>query len=83
MGILLYFQAFGFLDNFGINGGKNGFIEIEGITKYDTVFTNIVEYGSHGFSLCSKIVESVYNFNTENLNQLRFFQFFFCLLLLR
>ena len=28
----------GVLDNFGFNGGKNGFIEIEGITKYDTPF---------------------------------------------
>lgn len=29
---------FGILDNFGLNGGKNGFIEIEGVTKYDSVF---------------------------------------------
>ncbi len=28
----------GVLDNFGFNGGKNGYIEIEGITKYDTPF---------------------------------------------
>jgi hypothetical protein len=28
----------GLLDNFGFNGGKNGFIEIEGVTKYDGVF---------------------------------------------
>ncbi len=28
----------GFLDNFGFNGGKNGFIEIEGVTKSDSVF---------------------------------------------
>lgn len=34
LGILIY----GVLDNFGFNGGKNGFIEIEGITKYDSVF---------------------------------------------
>lgn len=27
-----------FFDNFGFNGGKNGFIEIEGITKFDTPF---------------------------------------------
>lgn len=27
-----------FLDNFGFNGGKNGFIEIEGVTKFDTPF---------------------------------------------
>jgi hypothetical protein len=29
---------YSFLDNFGLNGGKNGFIEIEGITKFDTPF---------------------------------------------
>ena len=29
---------FGFLDNFGFNGGKNGFFEIEGITQYDSSF---------------------------------------------
>jgi len=34
IGILI----FGFLDNFGLNGGKNGFLEIEGITKYDSAF---------------------------------------------
>tara|TARA_X000000368_G_C23051656_1_gene721712 strand:+ start:360 stop:1985 length:1626 start_codon:yes stop_codon:yes gene_type:complete len=28
----------GFLDNFGFNGGKNGFVEIEAVTKSDTVF---------------------------------------------
>ena len=27
----------GFLDNFGFNGGKNGFIEIEAVTKSDSV----------------------------------------------
>ena len=32
--ILLY----GLFDNFGFNGGKNGFIEIESITKQDTPF---------------------------------------------
>tara|TARA_Y100000389_G_scaffold185125_1_gene204220 strand:+ start:9 stop:1649 length:1641 start_codon:yes stop_codon:yes gene_type:complete len=32
--ILIY----GLLDNFGFNGGKNGFIEIESITKQDTPF---------------------------------------------
>ena len=37
VGILI----FGLLDNFGFNGGKNGFIEIEGVTKYDSVFGSI------------------------------------------
>ena len=32
---------YGFLDNFGFNGGKNGFIEVESITKQDTPFAVI------------------------------------------
>lgn len=32
--ILIY----GFLDNFGFNGGKNGFVEIEAVSKQDTPF---------------------------------------------
>ncbi len=35
--ILIY----GFLDNFGFNGGKNGFIEVESIAKQDTPFAVI------------------------------------------
>ncbi len=34
----LLLVAFGFLDNFGINGGRNGFIDIEAIGKQDTPF---------------------------------------------
>ena len=34
--------VFGILDNFGLGGGKNGFFEIEGITKYDTSFAVIL-----------------------------------------
>ena len=30
--------ALGFLDNFGFNGGKNGFIEIDSVPKQDTAF---------------------------------------------
>ena len=29
---------FGVLDNFGFSGGRNGFIDIEAVTKYDTPF---------------------------------------------
>lgn len=29
---------FGVLDNFGLSGGRNGFIDIEAVTKYDTPF---------------------------------------------
>ena len=35
--ILIY----GLLDNFGFNGGKNGFIEVESIAKQDTPFAII------------------------------------------
>ncbi len=35
---ILGILVFGLLDNFGFAGGKNGFIEIEGVTKYDTPF---------------------------------------------
>lgn len=35
---ILSLLLYGFLDNFGFSGGKNGFIEIEGVTKYDTPF---------------------------------------------
>lgn len=34
LSVLIY----GFLDNFGFNGGKNGFIEVESIAKQDTPF---------------------------------------------
>lgn len=32
---------FGILDNFGMAGGRNGFIDIEAVTKYDTPFAII------------------------------------------
>lgn len=32
---------FGILDNFGVSGGRNGFIDIEAVTKYDTPFAII------------------------------------------
>ena len=35
---ILCLLFFGLLDNFGFSGGKNGFIEIEAVTKYDTPF---------------------------------------------
>lgn len=36
--VTLLILIYCFLDNFGFNGGKNGFIEIEGVTKFDTPF---------------------------------------------
>jgi len=37
----LFVLAFGLLDNFGISGGRNGFIYIEGIGKQDVAFAVI------------------------------------------
>lgn len=42
----IFVSIFGFLDNFGFGGGKNSFIEIQGIAKYDTSFAIT-------FSLCA------------------------------
>lgn len=39
--LALSVTLYGVFDNFGFNGGKNGFIEIEGIGKYDSVFAFI------------------------------------------
>ena len=36
--IFIALLIIGFLDNFGVNGGKNGFIEVEAIGKSDTPF---------------------------------------------
>ena len=33
---MILVMVFAFLDNFGVNGGRNGFIYIQGITKQDT-----------------------------------------------
>ncbi len=34
----LFILIFGFLDNFGLDGGRNGFLEIEAVSKQDTPF---------------------------------------------
>ncbi len=59
LGIATSLLIFGFLDNFGINGGKNGFIEIEGITKYDTVF---------GIIFITFVILFISAINKNNLN---------------
>ena len=35
---LLFLLLFGILDNFGFNGGRNGFLYIEGVGKQDLAF---------------------------------------------
>ena len=36
--IAIFILIFGFLDNFGLDGGRNGFLDIEAVTKQDTPF---------------------------------------------
>lgn len=42
----LFILGFSILDNFGINGGRNGYIYIEGIGKQDTAFGIVFFVGS-------------------------------------
>lgn len=54
----------GVLDNFGFNGGKNGFIEIEGVTKYDTPFGVLFFMG---FYMATTLIFEKRNQNLEFL----------------
>lgn len=49
---------FGILDNLGLSGGKNGFIDIEAVTKYDTPFAII--YFITGCLIINNIFNSDY-----------------------
>ncbi len=60
---------FGLFDNFGFNGGKNSFIEVEGITKFDTPFGII-------FSLTMLFMYIVNSKNFVNSYELGFLVFF-------
>jgi len=53
----------GFLDNFGFNGGKNGFIEIEAVTKSDTVFAIL-------FFITSIFIFQIYNRDFQTRDEL-------------
>ena len=68
VGILI----FGLLDNFGFNGGKNGFIEIEGITKYDSVF-GLIFYLTIIFSFVLFQKKNITNFEFQILLLLAIF----------
>ena len=59
---------FGFLDNFGINGGRNGYIDIEAITKYDTSFA--IVYLLAFIILVNSIVEN--NFSKVEISVIVF-----------
>ena len=52
---------FGILDNLGLSGGKNGFIEIEAVTKYDTPFAIIY------FITGCLIINNIFNADYEIL----------------
>jgi len=50
----LFILLFSLLDNFGINGGRNGFLYIQGVTKQD------VAVGVIFFILCRSIIIQIY-----------------------
>ena len=52
---------FGILDNLGLSGGKNGFIDIEAVTKYDTPFAIIY------FITGCLIINNIFNADYEIL----------------
>lgn len=66
--ILIY----GLLDNFGFNGGKNGFIEIESITKQDTPFAII-------FIISSYLIYRLFTDNEKKRKEILTVIFIFCL----
>lgn len=54
---------FGVLDNFGLSGGRNGFIDIEAVTKYDTPFA--ILYFFAGSLIINSLITD--RFNAYNL----------------
>ena len=60
--------VFGILDNFGSGGGRNGFIDIESVTKQDTPFAIVLHYKYTSFlSLKNNNVE-IRNFTSKLFN---------------
>ena len=53
---------YGLLDNFGFNGGKNGYIEIESIAKQDTPFAIVFIISSY---LIYRLLNDYQNFEKE------------------
>ena len=64
---------YGFLDNFGFNGGKNGFIEVESIAKQDTPFAVMFITCTYLLFKLHKDTEKISNQTTNTLI------FMFCL----
>ena len=64
-GFSLSILIYGFLDNFGFNGGKNNFIESEAITMFDTPFAVI-------FIISSFLIINYWN-EKRNLNNSELF----------
>ena len=50
----LFILLFSLLDNFGINGGRNGFLYVQGVTKQD------IAVGVIFFILCRSIIVQIY-----------------------
>ena len=69
LSVLIY----GFLDNFGFNGGKNGFIEVEAIAKQDTPFAIIFILSTY---LLFQLYKEDNRSNTKTINTVIFM---FCL----
>ncbi len=59
----LFILLFSLLDNFGINGGRNGFLYVQGVTKQD------IAVGVIFFILCRSIIVQIYKnkINEEDL----------------
>ena len=60
------------MDNFGFNGGKNGYIEIESISKQDTPFAII-------FIISSYLIYRILTDNEKKGNEVLSIVFIFCL----
>jgi hypothetical protein len=65
---------YGFLDNFGFNGGKNGYIEVESITKQDTPFAII--FLSSTFMLYCFLSKGKFNISNTEIRLLFIFTLF-------
>jgi len=63
---------FGLLDNFGFNGGKNGFIEVESIAKQDTPFAII-------FIISSFLIYRLFTDSEKRIKEVLNVIFIFCL----
>ena len=63
LSVLIY----GFLDNFGFNGGKNGFIEVESIAKQDTPFAVMFIICTYLLFKLHKDTEKISNQTTNTL----------------